>query len=115
MTAYRVFAYTHGDTVMPGKAAALIRVACRSESAARTIQMDAFLTRIAARACAAGMLAERQDATAWAAGDKGWSDVVAAFGLAGDTLEAERLALAAELKEPVVIDRISVLRATADP
>jgi len=36
--------------------------------------MDAFLIRVAARACAAGMLAEQQDAMAWAAGERAGPD-----------------------------------------
>jgi translation elongation factor EF-Ts len=111
MTAIRTFAYTHSDSATPGKASAIVRVACTSDFAARTRQIDVFLARIATRACAAGMLAPDDEAADWAAGAKSWADVVRFFGPAGEALDAERVALAEELQEPVEVDFVCVVRA----
>ena len=85
----RVEAYVHSDNVTPGKGGVLIKVTCKSDSAAKTDEFGVF-ARTAAR-------------MAYAAGATEWADVVAM----SPGVEAARVALQGSLREPVAVEIVA--------
>ena len=91
MTTGRIASYIHSDKTTPAKAGCLVRVTSDTDFAAHTAEFSAFADK-AAKFC-------------YAAQAGAWSDVAAMF----PDLEAERVTLAASLKENIAIDQIAML------
>jgi translation elongation factor EF-Ts len=88
----RVEFYVHSDKSVPNKGGAMVMVTSKTDFAARTDEFIEF-TKLAAK------FAFAADATTW-------DDIAVAF----PNIEADRLKLSKEIKEPVTIDQIVVMK-----
>lgn len=88
----RIETYTHSDSITQNKGAAIVKVECDTDFAARTGDVIAFAKLTASRA--------------YAASADVWQDVVNMF----PEMETDRKNLAALLKEKIEVSEIVVLK-----
>lgn len=103
MTAGRIESYIHSDNITPNKGGVLVRVTCQTDFAARTNEFIAFSKKVAVLAYAFGAGAQGTAETYT------WGELRGEAGPAGDSVELERQALEARLKETITVEEIVVL------
>ncbi|AXQ68795.1 hypothetical protein HOU00_gp330 [Caulobacter phage CcrPW] len=96
MSVGRISTYTHSDKITPNKGAAVVKVTCQTDFAAKTDEFIAFADKVAKFSFASLVVA----------GDiSGWKQVIESF----PDLEEERQALSKTLKETVTVEDIVIL------
>ncbi len=106
MIAGRIESYIHNDNITKHKGAALVKVTCQTDFAARTDEFIAFARKVAKLAYAFGAgNAEEGSASL------DWDELLALAGTAevAGSLEAERLELAKSLRETIAVREIVIL------
>lgn len=97
----RIEVYVHSDSTTENKGGVIIKVTCRSDFAARTDVFKRF-TREAAMLVYGAMAHTRS----FAGGPEMWRTVIDKF----PELETKRLAIESELREPITVIEMRLLR-----
>ncbi|AFU88117.1 putative elongation factor EF-Ts domain protein [Caulobacter phage CcrColossus] len=96
MSVGRIASYIHSDKITPNKGAAVIKVTCQTDFAAKTDEFIAFADKAAKFSFASLVVANEVS---------DWSQVIESF----PDLEEEREALSKKLKEVVTVEEIVIL------
>ncbi len=100
----RIQTYTHSDSITPNKGAAVVKVECDTDFAARTGGFIAFAETVAKYSY--GACAQMVDKSSHGTGADAWETIVIIF----PDLEELRVKLEKELKEKIRVTEIVILR-----